>query len=72
MPDSSHPHSWDDWYGFAQKELGLLHDECVEYANLRYVEEQNRAVLRARGAELPKASLPRTSAPQLRPGFHPG
>jgi hypothetical protein len=37
------PSSWDDWYRFAQEELGLLHEESVEYANHRYVEERNRA-----------------------------
>jgi hypothetical protein len=36
------PHSWDDWYRFAQEELELAHDESVEYANHRYVEERNR------------------------------
>jgi len=41
---------WHDWYRFARSELGLLHEECVEYANLRYVEEQNRVSMRARGA----------------------
>jgi hypothetical protein len=37
------PHAWTDWYRFARDELGLAHGERVEYANLRYVEERNRA-----------------------------
>jgi hypothetical protein len=36
------PSSWDDWYRFAQEELELSHEESVEYANHRYVEERNR------------------------------
>ena len=46
------PRSWNDWYRFARDELGLEHDERVEYANLRYVEEQNRRSLRLREAGL--------------------
>jgi hypothetical protein len=42
------PHAWTDWYRFARDELGLAHDERVEYANLRFVEEQNRDALRRR------------------------
>jgi hypothetical protein len=38
----SRPHGWDEWYRFAQEELELAHDESVEYANHRYVEERNR------------------------------
>jgi hypothetical protein len=44
------PTAWNDWYLFAKVELGYAHDERVEYANHRYVEEQNRAVLRKRAA----------------------
>ena len=40
------PHGWAEWYRFAGEELGYEHDERVEYANLRYVEEQNRITLR--------------------------
>ncbi len=40
--NSPRPSSWDDWYRFAQEELELAHDESVEYANHRYVEERNR------------------------------
>jgi hypothetical protein len=42
------PKSWESWYRFALEELGLEHDEAIEYANTRYVEEQNRARLRFR------------------------
>ena len=34
--------SWIDWYRFARGTLGLLHTEAASYANVRYVEEQNR------------------------------
>ncbi len=46
--DSKHllPHGWAEWYRFAAEELGYEHDERVEYANLRYVEEQNRTTIR--------------------------
>ena len=37
------PHGWNEWYRFARDELGQSHPESVEYANLRYVEERNRA-----------------------------
>ena len=43
MAGVNHPKSWNDWYRFARSELGVGHDECVEYANLRFVEQQNRA-----------------------------
>ena len=36
---------WSDWYHFARQELGYEHAESVDYANHRFVEEQNRAVL---------------------------
>ncbi len=49
-PPSLQPHGWTDWYRFARDELGYGHAERVEYANLRYVEEQNRASLRRRPA----------------------
>ncbi len=47
----SRPHAWTDWYRFARDELGLEHDERVEYANHRYVEEQNRESLRRQSTE---------------------
>ena len=46
------PHAWNDWYRFAGDELGFRRGERVEYANLRYVEEQNRESLRLRAAAL--------------------
>jgi hypothetical protein len=42
--------SWNDWYRFARDTLGYRHEEAVGYANLRYVEETNRAILRSRAA----------------------
>ena len=57
MPDTpahptppARPHAWNEWYRFARDELEYVHDERVEYANLRYVEEQNRESLRLRAA----------------------
>jgi hypothetical protein len=44
------PHAWNDWYRFARDELGYGYGERVEYANHRYVEEQNRESLRLRAA----------------------
>ena len=46
MTEGDKPKAWSDWYRFARQELGYQHDESVEYANLRFVEEQNRAWLR--------------------------
>ena len=43
------PSGWSDWYRFARDELGYAHDESAEYANLRFVEEQNRETLRGGG-----------------------
>ena len=40
------PQGWNGWYRFARDELGFAHDESAEYANLRFVEEQNRDALR--------------------------
>jgi hypothetical protein len=42
------PKAWTAWYRFARDELGYGHEERVEYANLRFVEEQNRETLRRR------------------------
>jgi hypothetical protein len=42
---------WEDWYRLARHALACRHEEAVEYANLRLVEEQNRAVLRGEGAD---------------------
>jgi hypothetical protein len=41
------PH-WRDAYLFAVDVLGYGHTEAVEYANLRYVESQNRELLSAK------------------------
>ena len=41
---------WLGWYRFAREVLGYAHDEAVTYANVRYVEETNRANLRSRDA----------------------
>jgi hypothetical protein len=60
MTEPEQPKAWSDWYRFARDELGGTHDESVEYANLRFVEEQNRALLRARGESFARgASRPR-------------
>ncbi len=67
VPEPLEPKSWSEWYRFAQEELGFQHDECVEYANLRYVEEENRASLRRSGRGPAEAS-PAHSHPELHPG----
>jgi len=41
---------WINWYRFARRTLGLERDEAIAYANLRYVEETNRAQLRGSAA----------------------
>jgi hypothetical protein len=38
--------SWIDWYRFARETLAYPQTEAVVYANLRYLEEQNRQRLR--------------------------
>lgn len=45
MP-SARIRGWIGWYRFARETLAYGHDEAVAYANLRYVEETNRAALR--------------------------
>jgi hypothetical protein len=45
------PHEWTEWYRFARDERGFAHDESAEYANRRFVEEQNRDALRDGGSE---------------------
>ena len=40
------PEAWETWYRFAVETLELEHGEAVEYANARYVEDQNHARLR--------------------------
>ena len=38
---------WEEWYRLARYALACSHHEAVQYANLRFVEEQNRDTLRA-------------------------
>jgi hypothetical protein len=38
--------AWEEWYRLARYSLACRHEEAVQYANLRFVEEQNRALLR--------------------------
>jgi hypothetical protein len=44
--DAAQAKAWEGWYRLARHSLACRHEEAVEYANLRFVEEQNRAVLR--------------------------
>ena len=44
--DASEKKVWEEWYRLARYALACRHEEAVEYANLRFVEEQNRASLR--------------------------
>src|SRR5262245_27047783 len=37
------PEAWQRWYRLARDQLELENGEAVEYANARYVEEENRA-----------------------------
>ena len=37
------PEAWQSWYRFAVDELELENGEAVEYANVRYVEDENKA-----------------------------
>lgn len=62
MSEREPPKPWSEWYRFAREALGGTHDESVEYANLRFVEEQNRAALRAR------AENPGRGSSRSRPG----
>jgi hypothetical protein len=43
--------AWEAWYRFARDTLAFHHEEAVEYANHRFVEEQNRASLRLRASQ---------------------
>jgi hypothetical protein len=51
LGESKRLYGWTDWYRFAREELGYAHHESAEYANVRFVEEQNRDVLRGDGPE---------------------
>jgi hypothetical protein len=42
MGDTQRLKTWIEWYRFARRTLELAHVEAVAYANVRYVEEQNR------------------------------
>jgi hypothetical protein len=42
VSEPNRPTDWRDWYRFARETLAYEHDEAIAYANLRYVEEQNR------------------------------
>jgi hypothetical protein len=51
--------AWEEWYRLARYSLACRHEEAVQYANLRFVEEQNRATLR-RGQDAGHGTEPRT------------
>jgi hypothetical protein len=51
--DASEKKSWEAWYRLARHALACRHEEAVQYANLRFVEEQNRATLRSRADSQP-------------------
>jgi hypothetical protein len=44
--EASQTKGWEEWYRLARYALACRHEEAVQYANLRFVEEQNRATLR--------------------------
>jgi hypothetical protein len=48
QPDVRRPIAWEEWYRLARAALACRHEEAVVYANVRVVEERNRAALRAR------------------------
>jgi hypothetical protein len=48
--EASESKAWEQWYRLARHSLACRHVEAVQYANLRFVEEQNRASLRRRDA----------------------
>jgi hypothetical protein len=43
--------AWEQWYRLARHSLACRHVEAVQYANLRFVEEQNRESLRRKSAQ---------------------
>ena len=51
--------AWEEWYRLARYSLACRHEEAVQYANLRFVEEQNRASLR-RSQDAGRGTEPRT------------
>ena len=50
MGDAQRLTTWIEWYRFARVALELDHAEASAYATARYVEEQNRALVRERRA----------------------
>jgi hypothetical protein len=56
------PKEWQEWYRLARHALACRHEEAVQYANLRFVEEQNRASLR-RGKVAPPVPKPSSTTP---------
>ena len=49
-PEGSDRKAWEAWYRLAREALACRHQEAIEYANLRFVEEQNHAMLRGDAA----------------------
>jgi hypothetical protein len=58
MTESQRLTTWIEWYRFAIHTLELPHAEAAAYATARYIEEQNRKLLRERRA----GTLPTTGA----------
>jgi hypothetical protein len=56
--EAAHAKAWEQWYRLARYALACEHEEAVQYANLRFVEEQNRASLRSHAAEQAAARKP--------------
>jgi len=54
--EASQSKAWEEWYRLARYALACGHEEAVEYANLRFVEEQNRASLRSGGGGQPSSA----------------
>jgi hypothetical protein len=52
------PKSWEEWYRLARESLSCAHEEAVEYANLRFVEDQNRAARRRTEPTAPPRERP--------------
>jgi hypothetical protein len=65
--EASESKAWEGWYRLARYTLACRHEEAVEYANLRFVEEQNRASLRRTNGAEGSAGSP--APPQPRPAL---
>ncbi len=50
MGDGQRLTTWIEWYRFARHAFEFGHAEASAYATARYVEEQNRVVVRERRA----------------------